>query len=165
MSVPTPSGDISGPSSTAATVGYVPTGKLRISARVAWILFAVWFVALTILSSIHGDQFGPTPFSLADKLVHVALFATGTIPLALASLRTFRMPWPLVAGVVFVVMAGIAVLDEFHQLYTPGRSGMDPGDMSADAIGAAIGLACALLIHARRRSKTGCRTPITDREA
>jgi VanZ family protein len=40
-------------------------------------------------------------------------------------------------------------MDELHQLIVPRRSGADVGDLLADALGAALGLAAVALIYAR----------------
>jgi len=75
----------------------------------------------------------PTPW---DKLVHGAIFALLACGIGLASgLHGWRMLTIAVAGALLV-----GVLDEWHQLYLPGRQ---PGwdDLLADAAGSVAGAA------------------------
>lgn len=74
-----------------------------------------------------------------DKLAHAGVFAVLAAAMGYAS--GWR-GWPmLLAG--FGYAMGIGVLDEWHQMYLPGRSaGLE--DLAADAAGAALG-ATALL--------------------
>ena len=84
----------------------------------------------------------PSPY---DKLVHAGVFAVMAAAIGYASgLR--GLPMLLVAW-----LGGVAVgaMDEWHQMYLPGRSaGLD--DLAADAAGAAVG---ALALLARDRIK------------
>lgn len=130
-----------------------------------WLMFAAWCVTLFILSSIPGSRLGALPFPQADKVVHSAIFAMGAILLAFAFYRTFgRSAWKT-SVLVFVAMVAIGFSDEFHQLYTPGRSGDDPGDLLADAAGALIGIVCAGLLHGKRPAKPHLPAPGADRAA
>ncbi len=78
----------------------------------------------------------PVPW---DKLAHAGVFAVLAAAMGYA---TGMRGWPmLLAG--FSYALGVGVLDEWHQLYLPGRSaGLE--DLAADAAGAALG-ATALL--------------------
>lgn len=73
----------------------------------------------------------PVPW---DKLAHAGVFAVLAAAMGYAS--GWR-GWPmLLAG--FGYAMGIGALDEWHQMYLPGRSaGLD--DLAADAAGAALG--------------------------
>lgn len=62
-------------------------------------------------------------FSILAWLIHVALFHQG---------NQFLRRYSLLITVLFVVLYGIS--DEFHQLFTPGRS-TDPYDVMADTFG------------------------------
>lgn len=84
----------------------------------------------------------PTPW---DKLVHGGIFALLACGIGLASgLDGWRMLTVAIAGALLV-----GVLDEWHQMYLPGRH---PGwdDLLADAIGSVMG--AALLALWRRTS-------------
>lgn len=84
----------------------------------------------------------PSPY---DKLVHAGVFAVMAAAIGYAS-GVRGLPMLLVAW-----LGGVAVgaMDEWHQMYLPGRSaGLD--DLAADAAGAAVG---ALALLARDRVK------------
>jgi VanZ family protein len=78
----------------------------------------------------------PAPW---DKLAHTAVFAVLASAIGYASgLRGWRM-----LLVAFGVAVAVGALDEWHQMYLPGRSaGLD--DLAADAVGAALGAAATL---------------------
>ncbi|HVE16457.1 MAG TPA: VanZ family protein [Chthoniobacterales bacterium] len=133
--------------------------------RFLWLAFAAWCITLFILSSIPGNRIGPPPFFEADKVVHTIIFATGSFLLALAFYRTFGHSLLKTSLLVFLAMVFIGVGDEFHQTYTPGRSGDDPGDLLADAVGALIGISCARFLHGRRSAKPHSPAPGGDRSA
>jgi VanZ family protein len=132
---------------------------------VLWLAFAAWCVTLFILSSIPGNRFAPPPFSWADKVVHTFIFTTGSFLLVSACRRTFGASSLKAFLLLFVAMLLIGVSDEFHQTYTPGRSGNDRGDLTADALGALIGLGLAALLHGKRPRKTDLPSPLGDRAA
>jgi len=68
------------------------------------------------------------------KLVHSVTFALLAAAIGYASgLRGWRM---LLAG--FAGSVGVGALDEWHQMYLPGRHGQ-LSDVGFDAIGAAVG--------------------------
>jgi VanZ family protein len=103
--------------------------------------YLVWFVTLFLLSSISPDNpDGPQLFPHLDKLLHATYFAAGSALLGIGlclwrpALTSRSLYWIL-------VMAALVVggFDEWHQTHTPGRSGNDLGDLSADVVGAAIG--------------------------
>ncbi|MGH8046907.1 MAG: VanZ family protein [Chthoniobacterales bacterium] len=127
---------------------------------ILWLTFAVWCITLFILSSIPNYRFPQPPFSWADKAVHTLIFATGAFLLGCAAKRTFHFASWKGAVLIFVTMVLIGVGDEFHQTFTPGRSGNDRGDLLADALGALLGLGCAALLHGKRPPKTDLATPL-----
>lgn len=120
---------------------------------VAWGLFAAWCAAIFYLSSLPSDEL-PTPlFGIPgfDKVAHVGAFAVGAALLA-AALR-FSTAWGKwrIAVVAVLGLALFGATDEWHQLYTPNRSGADPYDWLADVIGAAGAMACYLYAQTRSR--------------
>jgi VanZ family protein len=139
--------------------------NFRSRATAAWTFFVLWVITITILSSLPGKNFGPSPFFEADKIAHMLLFATGGALLA-GALRLITV-WSLLKTLTIAlgIMALIGVADEIHQLWTPGRSGADAGDWTADVIGAAIGIACVCLLYARRTAKANLPASGTDRSA
>jgi VanZ family protein len=80
----------------------------------------------------------PVPW---DKVAHALVFAVLAVTIGLASgLRGWRVVL-LAAGAALL----IGVLDEWHQVFLPGRqAGLD--DLAADVVG---GLAGALLLRLR----------------
>ncbi len=73
----------------------------------------------------------PAPW---DKLAHAGVFALLAMALGYASgLRRLALLLLAFAGAL-----GVGVVDEWHQLFLPGRSA-DLDDLTADAIGAALG--------------------------
>lgn len=78
----------------------------------------------------------PAPW---DKLVHAAVFAVLAGAIGYSSgLRGRRM-----LLVCFCSAAAVGALDEWHQMYLPGRSA-DLDDLAFDAFGAALGAAALL---------------------
>ena len=79
----------------------------------------------------------PPPFPHFDKLEHFGYFLGGGFLLTGWNFR--RKPGltfmeTLILTTVFVI-AAIGFIDEWHQCFTPGRSGGDPGDWLADLLG------------------------------
>ncbi len=107
---------------------------------------------LTILSSVPNSRFGPLPFFQADKVVHFLLFAIGAVLLTSALRFTSGLRDLRLGIFTLVIMIGVGVVDEIHQLYTPGRSGGDLGDLTADALGSALGIFLILLVYGKRLS-------------
>ena len=128
---------------------------------VAWTL---WFIALTSLSSMShpGPDIDVVGF---DKVVHTVFFAIGGTLLALClALKARTSPallpsfpnWKKIALIVILTGAVVGIVDEWHQTYTPGRSGLDTYDWMADVFGSSLAVFCARPIfrwlagHARR---------------
>ena len=116
----------------------------------SWIAVAFWALGIFILSSISGSDIAKMNiFDIWDKAAHFTAFATGAVLLALA-LR-WNTEWSLKRVVWFTIVAIslYGVSDEWHQLYTPHRSGADVGDWTADTLGAIAGAVVTSFIHAR----------------
>jgi VanZ family protein len=128
--------------------------------RFWWALLVVWALTVCVLSSIPGTQLADTGIPHADKIVHALIFATGGTLLVLA-LRT-GVAWTArrTALVAFFALLTFGILDEVHQLSTPGRSGGDLGDLSADALGALLGVAFALFAHAKIQKRPSPPAPL-----
>ncbi len=112
--------------------------------------FAGWFGILWLLSSRTGDAGGLPHIPGLDKVAHFGYFFGGGGLLAafLFRLRPHRPNWLLIVAMVFVVLALVGWLDEYHQSHVPGRTGNDPGDWLADVSGAVCG---ALVFRRLRR--------------
>lgn len=117
------------------------------SAPFWWSAVIVWFVALFILSSISTLPQGPKIANI-DKIEHTVYYALGATCFYLA--RRFRNAAltgtaAAVSAVLFCMAIG--AFDEWHQTFTPGRSGNDPFDWMADTLGGFLGALCGWLAH------------------
>jgi VanZ family protein len=107
---------------------------IRLDPRYA-LLTLVWTVAIYLLSSRVelGTGDSDPAVALVSNLLHVPLFAG----LAFCLLKTLsggqEIPLRL-CGVVFLVAAGYAALDEWHQSFVPGRFA-SVGDFLLDITG------------------------------
>lgn len=118
-----------------------------------WLGIIVWGVVLFTLSSQSTLPPGPKiPYQ--DKVLHFIYFAGGGFCFTLM-LFSHRLPVPSwwkwwLAGSFFGAVIG--AVDEYHQTFTPGRSGNDVWDWLADLSGAGTGalLAWVMLAWARR---------------
>ncbi len=92
-----------------------------------------------------------------DKVAHLTYFTLGSFCVG-RLLRLLAPRWRTRTVVLACVLfaAAVGVLDEFHQSFTPGRSGNDLGDMLADTLGGLVGggLAC---VRGRGSAKTKAR--------
>jgi VanZ family protein len=96
---------------------------------------------VTWLSSKPSSYFPKVELPEADKIVHIALFATGAFFASGAMLVSFsELPLKVAFGLIVALISVFGVLDEFHQLFIPGRSGGNVGDWIADRFGAFCGV-------------------------
>jgi len=108
--------------------------------RLWFILVAVWFLVLFWLSSQSRLQPPGPEFEGRDKLLHVGYFTLGAM-LFSAGMR-IRKPalGPLALSLITLALfSAIGAFDEWHQTFTPNRSGNDPLDWMADTLGGLIG--------------------------
>ncbi|MBC8128281.1 MAG: VanZ family protein [Gloeobacteraceae cyanobacterium ES-bin-144] len=107
-----------------------------------------WFGTLWILSSMSGV--GPNvSINHLDKVAHFIYFFGGGVLLAGWRFRyqPVRPSWKLILTTTILTMALIGWLDEWHQSFTPGRSGNDPFDWLADLLGATAGAFALKAFH------------------
>lgn len=107
-------------------------------------LVLVWAAILFWLSE-QSHLPSPPSFEGVDKVEHTVFFAAGGVCFLLA-LRLAGLASGTVVAVVSTVLfsAVIGGLDEWHQTFTPGRSGGDVWDWAADTFGGFIGAWLAL---------------------
>lgn len=74
-----------------------------------------------------------------DKALHFLYFGCGGWVLAAALRLSSQLRGASLLLVVVVVIAALGGLDEYHQSFVPGRSGLDAGDWLADFFGAICG--------------------------
>jgi VanZ family protein len=120
----------------------------------AWFLaLLLWFAVLWSLSSVPGRD-GIAPIPHFDKFLHFSYFFIGGFLCSGGHFRlhgTVTMAWRPVVGTAVLVMAAIGWMDEWHQCYTPGRSGGDLWDWLADVSGGASGALVLMWVHHRLR--------------
>jgi VanZ family protein len=110
-----------------------------------WLPAATW-AGLIFWASAR--PVGPQPswwFPHADKVIHAVLFGTlaGLVFLPLRAAHGWRTE--RAALLAFALTCGYGLTDEFHQRFTEGRTS-DPLDAAADATGAGLAVACAVLL-------------------
>ncbi|MFA6467262.1 MAG: VanZ family protein [Bacteroidota bacterium] len=100
-----------------------------------------WSVFIFIASSIPSANIAMLP-NYTDKVVHASVFLIlcWLMHVALSFQKNLLLKkHALLIAVVFVAVYGVS--DEYHQMFTPGRS-TDPLDLAADTFG---GLVYALI--------------------
>lgn len=126
----------------------VPGATSWLERSITWAMaWLGWFAVLCILSSMSHP--GPKINVIGiDKVEHAVYFAIGGTLLLLAiTLRgknaraaLDHTPWRKLALLVFLAGAAVGWVDEWHQSYTPGRSGLDVYDWVADVFGSLAAL-------------------------
>jgi VanZ family protein len=91
--------------------------------------------AILTATSIPGSTIPDVGFRFADKLVHVVMYGGLGLLLARAVDDPDRMRASLIAIAICVALGAV---DEWHQLYIPGRSGA-VSDWIADSAGGVLG--------------------------
>ncbi|HRJ73215.1 MAG TPA: VanZ family protein [Terrimicrobiaceae bacterium] len=125
-----------------------------------WFAFLLWVIFVFWLSSLTSKDLSSLPkmFAGFDKVVHFMLFFTGSVFLTLAIRGTFRWTWPFVILTSVTALSLFGLADEYHQLFTSGRSGADLGDWTADFLGAlAAATGCFLASRIARRAASASR--------
>ncbi|NWK56611.1 VanZ family protein [Verrucomicrobiaceae bacterium N1E253] len=111
--------------------------------------FVSWLVTLWFLSAGNPAPKNGPEIPHVDKVAHFVYFAIGGgLMMAYAYYR-----WPLwrrfrlrMVMVVFLLSSVIGRLDEYHQTFTPGRSGNDTGDWIADSLGGLFGASVMVMV-------------------
>ena len=120
----------------------------------SWFAVAAWALGIFVLSSFSGSRIEDLNiFDVWDKAAHFAAFAAGAVLLALALRWNVAWSWPRIALCSALAISLYGASDEWHQLYTPHRSGGDLGDWIADSLGAIAGAAVTTFFHARHQHK------------
>jgi VanZ family protein len=128
----------------------------------SWLSVAAWGLTIFVLSSMSGSRINHlNVFRLWDKAAHFSAFAAGAAILAVALHLTTRWNWMKVVLVSILLISLFGITDEWHQLYTPHRSGGDLYDWLADTLGAILGAMAAGLFYVRIQRKN-CPAPSAD---
>ncbi|MFA6457491.1 MAG: VanZ family protein [Bacteroidota bacterium] len=96
-----------------------------------------WSVFIYIASSIPSSNIAMLP-AYSDKLVHSSVFFVlcWLMHVALSFQKNpLLKKYALLIAVAFVAVYGVS--DEYHQMFTPGRS-TDPLDLAADTFGGIV---------------------------
>jgi VanZ family protein len=117
----------------------------------AWLsAWLAWFGVLWFLSTLPGSD-TPQLFPHFDKVEHFGWFAGGGF--LFAGWRYTRRPdlalWKTILVTTILAIALTGFIDEWHQCYTPGRSGADPWDWLADVLGGSAGALLCKAVHRR----------------
>ncbi len=108
-------------------------------------LVVLWFGTLYWLSS-QTHLPSPASFEGVDKLEHATFFAIGGMCFLLSLRLAGLAKATAIAILASVLFCGaIGGFDEWHQTYTPGRSGGDVWDWTADLCGGFIGALLAFV--------------------
>jgi hypothetical protein len=128
--------------------------------RSLWSLVGCWAATIFVLSSVSGDKLQPVMLNVWgwDKILHATAFAAGGALVCWAIRFSTRFGWATVLVLAVAVVSVYGMSDEWHQTYTPHRSGRDLGDWLADTVGACIGAGAAYLIYAGYRGTKGAET-------
>ncbi len=114
------------------------------------VLFILWLATLCIASSFNTKLPEEAPkIPHFDKITHFGYFFGGGIILSTwlllkngtISSRLTRYLWPIIFFSIF------GAIDEYHQTFTPGRSGNDLYDWLADFLGGSLGVFMANHFH------------------
>jgi len=103
-----------------------------------WTGLIIWFVVL-FTASAQASVLPPMFFTVQHEFEHAGYFAAGGLCFYLAlraqtpGISALRLA---IATVLFCSLIGM--FDEWHQTFTPGRSGNDVWDWTADTTGGFI---------------------------
>ncbi|MCA1781214.1 MAG: VanZ family protein [Dermatophilaceae bacterium] len=121
-----------------------PTRDAALSRGMVWVLQAGFVLAVAlqvyVLYLYTPDPSQAVSIPHADKVVHAVVFA---VPAAVGVLARLR-PW--LVGLVLAVHAPVSELVQY--LWLPARSG-ELGDIVADWVGVALGLAIGSILGRR----------------
>ncbi len=96
-----------------------------------------WCFFIFIVSSIPSAKI-PSLENYSDKVVHASVFAVLCWLMHVALFHQANQlikKYSLFIAILFVLIYGLS--DEYHQLFTPGRS-TDPYDVAADTFGGIV---------------------------
>ena len=116
--------------------------------RASWLAVILWASTIYYLSSLSGPEIEKIGIQFWDKAEHFLAFFTGAVVLTCALRFSTGWSWVRIGLVGSLAIAGYGATDEFHQLFTPHRSGGDLLDWLADALGGTLGATSTILTYA-----------------
>jgi VanZ family protein len=122
----------------------------RTLAGLLWFALVCWACGILVLSSLTPQELPEVAFVFWDKANHFLAYVLGGW-VAASALRVSRPGIRIAIGVILavIVVAVFGALDELLQTFTPGRSGGDIFDWTADLLGAVAGAVVSLPTHPR----------------
>lgn len=119
--------------------------------RVAsWLAVLIWAATIAWLSSRTPQELDELAhFEVWDKAAHFIAFLAGGVLMAMALRYSTAWSWKRIALLSAVTISLFGATDEYHQTFTPNRSGADVSDWIADALGACTGAALMTFPYAR----------------
>jgi VanZ family protein len=106
------------------------------------------YLLIFFLSSQNGDI--DLPGHWLDKIVHVIEFSLLGFFLSLGYFKTFAFPPAIKSLLVFFPGLPLGILDEWHQLFVPGRRSAIE-DVGADAAGVVFGILVYRYLAGRKK--------------
>lgn len=120
-------------------------------ARKFWLVsLLLWVATLYTLSSFSKTMpEGGPEIPHIDKVLHFGYFLGGGLIFGIWILLTKSPSATVLIRFIIplLILSIVGALDEYHQTFTPGRSGNDPYDWLADFLGSATGLFLANRFH------------------
>ncbi|GJF09631.1 hypothetical protein NGTWS0302_24250 [Mycolicibacterium cyprinidarum] len=121
----------------------------RTLAGLLWFALICWACGILWMSSLTPQELPDAAFLLSDKINHGLAFVAGGWLAASA----LRLSWPAAVAsrivIAVILVAAFGALDESVQTFTPGRTGNDVYDWTADLLGAVAGAMLSLATHER----------------
>jgi VanZ family protein len=119
-------------------------------ARLLWFALLCWACGILVLSSLMPQELPDAAFLFWDKANHFGVYALCGW-LAATAIRVSRPSFRIATAITLAVIAVAAfgALDELLQTFTPGRSGGDIFDWTANLLGAVAGALISLATHPR----------------
>jgi VanZ family protein len=139
----------------------IPMNRLLYWLCVAlWTGVLIWAGVICYFSSLSGPEIQQMlSYPLWDKLCHFIAFAIGSVLFTAALTLSTEWPATRVILVTLICLSVFGALDEWHQLYTPQRSGADMYDWLADTLGVFAGACAFRLFYVRRDSRKTAPVP------
>jgi VanZ family protein len=126
------------------------TPNLLLLRAAAWLAVLIWAGTIHWFSSRTGPEIEEmNVFELSDKAAHFLAFFAGAPALVCALRWTFDGPWKKIIMIATLALALYGAVDEYHQTFTPNRTGADVFDWLGDALGGIAGVFATRLVYAR----------------
>ena len=113
--------------------------------KIIYIPLIIYWVVLLIATTLPGKDV--PDIGVSDKIEHFSAYAVLTVFICLTYMFQKKIKLFSVHPFIFSVLTVMlyAAIDEFHQIYIPGRT-CDIRDWTADLIGALAGITFVMII-------------------